>query len=71
VYTIELTFHESFTGLTHVTSFELIVSCVTKITWDSSVSDQIQYIYDDAIDVSLPKHKIEPSECPYELEYSA
>ena len=70
VHTIDLLVTEDFSGLTHITSFEVLVTCVRTISQATNTNDVIYFITDPQASSVLPKFNLVPALCPNELVYN-
>ena len=70
LYTIELRTTETFSGLKHVTSFKVQVTCVRAILPTALVDDFTYFISDPKALILMPLIQLSPSLCPNVLTYS-
>lgn len=72
-YPIDLIITEDFSGLTDTDNFvvtvEVAVACITSIVSSSTIADQVYYIGDALIPISVPSYVITDPSCPVDLLY--
>jgi hypothetical protein len=69
IYSIDVIYTDTYSGLTKTDTFVLTVSCVSSIAPLSTLVDVLYYITDPAIN-SYPKYVLTPAGCPNELVFS-
>ena len=70
-YTVTIKTFEEYSQITKYFSFTLLVTCIKSIVASTTIPDQIYYIGDPLISLSVPTYALTPAGCPLELFYSA
>jgi hypothetical protein len=68
IYSIDVTFTDTYSGLSVTNTFVLTVSCVQGISQPTSITPVEYFITDTAIPLSFPFYSITPANCPYEIK---
>jgi hypothetical protein len=71
IYSIDVTYTDTFSGIQKTDTFVLTVFCVSSIQKLNTVAPVVYFITDPTISVSLPAYSITPSDCPYEIQVTS
>jgi hypothetical protein len=70
LHKVDLLMTEDFSGLTNITTFNLLITCVRQINPIGSLKPITYFITDSQIAELVPKFTLVPALCPNELEYT-